>query len=86
MNFLDKKELVQKTKLSMTQVDRLEKAGLFPARFPLVCKKVVWDEAEVEAWMIAVKTQAREHGLQPSTQTTYNMLRDGMLTSKNQAC
>ncbi|PHM31214.1 hypothetical protein Xinn_02923 [Xenorhabdus innexi] len=33
MNFLDKKELVQKTKLSMSQVDGLKKAGLFPARF-----------------------------------------------------
>ncbi|MBC8950850.1 AlpA family transcriptional regulator [Xenorhabdus sp. TS4] len=86
MNFLDKKELVKKTKLSMTQVDRLEKAGLFPARFPLVSKKVVWDEAEVEEWMVAVKEQAREYELEPSTGTTYNMLRDGMLPSKSQAC
>ncbi|MDE1481355.1 helix-turn-helix transcriptional regulator [Xenorhabdus bovienii] len=86
MNFLDKKELTHKTKLSMTQVDRLEKAGLFPGRFPLVSKKVVWDKDEVEEWMIAVKTQAREHDIQPSTLPTYNMLRDGFLSSKNQAC
>ncbi|PHM53493.1 helix-turn-helix transcriptional regulator [Xenorhabdus hominickii] len=86
MNFLDKKELVKKNKLSMTQVDRLEKAGLFPSRFPLVSKKVVWDESEVEKWMVTVKTQARDHNLQPSTNKTYNMLRDGMLPSKNQAC
>ncbi|CDL80933.1 helix-turn-helix transcriptional regulator [Xenorhabdus szentirmaii] len=86
MNFLDKKELVSKTKLSMTQVDRLEKAGLFPTRFPLVSQKVVWDAEEVEKWMKAVRDQAREHNLQPSTQSTYNMLRDGMLPFKNQAC
>ncbi|WP_456708820.1 helix-turn-helix transcriptional regulator [Bradyrhizobium sp. USDA 4452] len=52
MKFLSKKQVCQKTSLSRSTIDRNIEAGKFPR--PLVWGfRLMFDEAEVEAWMLA---------------------------------
>jgi prophage regulatory protein len=50
--YIDKRTLVAIVPLSMTTIDRLEKAGIFPSRFILQpTKKVCWKRREIERFM-----------------------------------
>ena len=74
MQFIDAKQLEAKVTYSRRQILNLEKAGRFPKRIALSSRRVVWDEAEVEAWMdrqranaLPAKPMAVQEVVQPST-------------------
>lgn len=46
-----KAELVKIVPLSFYAIDKLEKSGDFPKRFPLTSRVVAWNLDEVEAWL-----------------------------------
>lgn len=48
-----KSELVKLVPLSFYAIDKLEKTGDFPKRFPLTERVVAWNRDEVEAWLDA---------------------------------
>lgn len=48
-----KNELIKIVPLSFYAIDKLEKAGEFPKRFPLTERVVAWNRDEVEAWLDA---------------------------------
>lgn len=48
---LSKKEVESFTTLSSTQIDRLERAGLFPRRLRLSARRVAWYSGEVSEWL-----------------------------------
>lgn len=50
-----KTKLLSMVPLSEYAIDKLEKAGDFPKRFPLTSRVVAWDQEEVEAWLDARK-------------------------------
>jgi prophage regulatory protein len=56
---LNKKEVVQITSLSVTEILRQENAGTFPKRIAITPKKVVWVGSEIEAWVQATIKTAR---------------------------
>jgi len=48
-------KLKEKVTLSRSQIWRLERAGKFPKRIQISDNSVGWDEADIEAWMLARK-------------------------------
>ncbi|MFM7945066.1 helix-turn-helix transcriptional regulator [Hafnia paralvei] len=48
---LSKEQVIEKTSLSMSTIDRLEKLGEFPKRFYITDRRAVWNSDEVEAWL-----------------------------------
>ncbi|MBL0407191.1 AlpA family phage regulatory protein [Microvirga aerilata] len=48
---LSKKEVESFTTLSSAQIDRLERAGLFPRRLRLSTRRVAWYAGEVSEWL-----------------------------------
>lgn len=58
--FIDKKKLCNKVSMSPRTIDAKEKAGDFPKRFALSARKVVWDEADIDAWMAAQKEAGKK--------------------------
>lgn len=50
-----KTKLLSMVPLSEYAIDKMEKAGDFPKRFPLTSRVVAWDQEEVEAWLDARK-------------------------------
>lgn len=48
---LSKEKLMEKTSLSMSTIDRLERQGQFPKRFYITDRRAVWNADEVEAWL-----------------------------------
>jgi prophage regulatory protein len=62
MRALRFRELAEKKGINYSRmhIDRLEKAGRFPKRFPLGTNSVAWDEAEVDAWLKGRK-DLRDH-------------------------
>ncbi|WP_241608926.1 helix-turn-helix transcriptional regulator [Rosenbergiella australiborealis] len=71
--WLNKDELVRKTSMSMSTIDRLEKRGEFPSRFVDVTNRVKWDEDEVSQWMDEVKEKSRKLQLKPSTKPDFKL-------------
>ena len=53
VRFIDKKRLLARVPLSERTILNMEKKGLFPKRFALTPRKVVWPEHEIDAWMLA---------------------------------
>lgn len=53
-------ELIAKTGLSRTTIYMLERAGQFPTGWPLTPRCRVWDEAEIDAWILARRASALE--------------------------
>lgn len=53
MRVIRRSKIHQKTGLSITQIWRLEKAGLFPKKIKLGANSVGWLESEVDAWVAA---------------------------------
>jgi prophage regulatory protein len=51
-------ELRKLVPLADTTIYEMEKRGEFPRRYPLTRRCVVWDLAEVEAWLGARKASA----------------------------
>jgi len=51
-------ELRKLVPLADTTIYEMEKRGEFPRRYPLTRRCVVWDLAEVEAWLADRKRQA----------------------------
>jgi prophage regulatory protein len=49
--FLSRSQTREVTSLSGSQIDRLEKAGKFPARIKLSERRVAWCLTDVQAWM-----------------------------------
>lgn len=64
--YIDKKGLRAKIPLSDRTIDISEKAGNFPKRFTLASRKVVWDEAEINAWMQKQKEAGAQAGIPQS--------------------
>ena len=52
-------ELHKLVPLAATTIYEMERRGEFPRRYPLTRRCVVWDLAEVEAWLEARRTEAR---------------------------
>lgn len=50
---LRRTDLLQLVPLSNTTIYEMERRGEFPRRFQLTSRCVVWDRAEVEAWLAA---------------------------------
>lgn len=48
---LSKEKLMEKTSLSMSTIDRLERLGEFPKRFYITDRRAAWNADEVEAWL-----------------------------------
>lgn len=48
---LSKEKLMEKTSLSMSTIDTLEKAGEFPKRFYITDRRAAWNEDEIERWL-----------------------------------
>lgn len=71
--WLNKDELVKKTCMSMSTIDRLEKRGEFPPRFVDVTNRVKWDDSEVSQWMEEVKEKSRNLQLKPSTKPDFKL-------------
>jgi prophage regulatory protein len=57
MNILNEQEVEQKCKLGRVQRWRLEKRNLFPKRFRISERRIVWDEDEIDAWLEARKSE-----------------------------
>ena len=57
--WINKKVLHSMVPLSPRTIDKLEKEKKFPARFAITARSVVWDEADVLAWMDKQKTAAQ---------------------------
>jgi len=53
MKVLNKRELREKTTISIQHITRLEKAGRFPKRVQLTQNRVAWVESEVDDWLNA---------------------------------
>ncbi|MGV7173339.1 helix-turn-helix transcriptional regulator [Xanthomonas axonopodis] len=52
---ISKKQLLEMIPLCERTIYNFEKQGRFPLRIALSSRKVVWDLAEVEAWIDACK-------------------------------
>lgn len=52
---ISKKQLLEMIPLCERTIYNFEKQGKFPQRIALSSRKVVWDLAEVEAWIDACK-------------------------------
>ena len=50
---INRKQLLQKVPLSERTILDMEKRGAFPKRFSISPRLVVWDNAEVDAWIAA---------------------------------
>lgn len=48
--FLSKSQVAELICISLSQIDRLERAGDFPIRIPITQKRVVWLYDEVRDW------------------------------------
>lgn len=48
---INRKQLMQKVPLSQRAILDMEKRGEFPRRFSISTRVVVWDVAEVDAWI-----------------------------------
>lgn len=48
---INRKQLLQKVPLSKRAILDMEKRGEFPRRFSISARVVVWDVAEVDAWI-----------------------------------
>ncbi len=48
---INRKQLLQKVPLSKRSILDMEKRGEFPRRFSISRRVVVWDVAEVDAWI-----------------------------------
>lgn len=58
-------ELRQIVPLAETTIYEMERRGEFPRRFNLTPRCVVWDLAEVEAWIEERKQAPRDHTIRP---------------------
>lgn len=47
----------EKVPLSRAQIDRREREGTFPKRIAIGPKSCGWDEAEIDAWLEALKAK-----------------------------
>lgn len=63
---INRKQLLQKVPLSQRAILDMEKRGEFPRRFSISTRVVVWDVAEVDAW-IARQQAAAVQPLPPGT-------------------
>lgn len=54
--FINRVAMLEKVNYCNTYVWELEKLGLFPKRIKLSERRVVWDEDEIDQWLIARKT------------------------------
>lgn len=52
--YLSKKDVVKKTTLSNSAIDRLEAKGQFPKRITLSRNKVMWVYTEIHNWCVLV--------------------------------
>lgn len=53
ISFIREAEVRRRTSFSPSQLDSLEKLGLFPKRVPIGDRAVAWIEAEVTEWQLA---------------------------------
>lgn len=57
---INKKTLRTMVPLSERTIDAMEKKGLFPRRFALSARSVVWDQDDVLAWIEKRKQEAMQ--------------------------
>lgn len=55
---INRKQLLQKVPLSERTILDMEKRGAFPRRFSISPRLVVWDNAEVDAWIACQQAAA----------------------------
>jgi prophage regulatory protein len=55
---INRKQLLQKVPLSERTILDMEKRGAFPRRFSISPRLVVWDNAEVDAWIAGQQAAA----------------------------
>lgn len=55
---INRKQLLQKVPLSQRAILDMEKRGEFPRRFSISTRVVVWDVAEVDAWIAGQQAAA----------------------------
>lgn len=60
MMLINKKTLRSMVPLSERTIDAMEKRGDFPKRFALSSRCVVWDLADIEAWIESRKMAGRQ--------------------------
>ena len=60
MKVLKLSEVVAKTGLSASSIDRKEKDGDFPSRKILGTRAVGWLDSEIDEWIEALPTKANE--------------------------
>lgn len=48
---IKRRQLLQKVPLSERTILEMERQGLFPKRFSISARMVVWDLAEIDAWI-----------------------------------
>ena len=56
---LSKAQVAEQTTLSGSEIDRREKAGIFPKRIQVTPKRVAWVGSEIDAWVQAAIKNAR---------------------------
>jgi prophage regulatory protein len=57
MQTLSRKAVIQKTSLSQSTIDRLEKAGDFPKHFLITPRRAGWYAEEVDTWLRARRSE-----------------------------
>lgn len=63
MRLLNKRQVREKTSLSQTTIDRLEKEGDFPRRGKITPNgiRVGWEESEIDEWIEARLAKRSSH-------------------------
>lgn len=79
-----RQELHQIVPLAETTIYELERRGEFPRRFNLTPRCVVWDLAEVEAWIEERKQQSRSGKSSPAPGPDVNQRITRPVRSRNQ--
>ena len=79
-----RRELPQMIPLAETTIYDMERRGEFPRRFKLTPRCVVWDLAEVEAWIEERKQQSRSGKSSPAPGPDVNQRITRPVRSRNQ--
>lgn len=79
-----KAELIKIVPLSFYAIDKLEKSGDFPKRFPLTARVVAWNRDEVEAWLDSRQESPdcikRDQGMMNGLQKTWKIRKNAALS------
>ncbi len=66
MKVLKVADVVEKTGLSSSSIERREKDGTFPVRRTMGPRSVGWLESEIDAWIEAIPTKEQQTATEPA--------------------